>query len=568
MVSLSSVPEFALVSNAHGQQLTLNLRVRAPELAQEDESKRSPVSLSMVLDKSGSMAGSKLALVKRTCRFVLGQLGRRDKLGVVEYDSEVLECVPLSQTSELFRREAAIVISSMCEGSCTNLSGGLFLGVGQQKGGTYIDWDGIAPSASAHDAADWVLVDDDASSVSSTSSLVDRLYGANLQTPCRKASGALQSPIKRARNAIKSREIFGGVAAPPAKPIEGDAVRSVFLFTDGMANVGLRDEALIAATKQLLDCETPIRLFAFGFGSDHSEQLLSELAAAGQGQYYYIEKEDQIPTAFADALGGLLSVSAQNVVLDLTPADGVTIEKLYTPFQTSTTPTGCRIKCGDILSEEHKDLLVDVILPAFSTDQEADYKIGTLKASYFDVVSTSQQICQIDIIVRRASEVPDDLEPNLQVSLQHARVDTAAALTASSQIADTGDLQGARLVLEQRLQQVMSLVSTAQRKGDAIVASIAGVLVEDLEEALRDARDLDVYRSHGSKSMRMKGACRSAQRCSFLTPVSLASQSPDGCVEGCSPELNMFISGSAKQRSMKSACPAPQMQTPHGGGSE
>ncbi len=112
-----------------------------------------------------------------------------------------------------------------------------------------------------------------------------------------------------------------------------------------MANVGLRDEALIAATKQLLDCETPIRLFAFGFGSDHSEQLLSELAAAGQGQYYYIEKEDQIPTAFADALGGLLSVSAQNVVLDFTPADGVAIEKLHTPFQTSTTPTGCRIKC-------------------------------------------------------------------------------------------------------------------------------------------------------------------------------------------------------------------------------
>jgi hypothetical protein len=115
------------------------------------------------------------------------------------------------------------------------------------------------------------------------------------------------------------------------------------------------------------------------------------------------------------------------------------------------------------------------------------------------------------------------------------------------------------LVLEQRLQQVMSLVSTAQRKGDAIVASIAGVLVADLEEALRDARDLDVYRSHGSKSMRMKGACRSAQRCSFLTPGSLASQSP---------ELDMFNFGSAKQRSMKSACPAPQMQTPHGGGSE
>lgn len=333
MVSLACVPEFALSGSAEGQRLTLNLRVRAPTLAEDDERLRSPVSLSLVLDKSGSMAGAKLALVKRTCRFVLGQLGRRDKLGVVEYDSDVHECVPLSQASELFRREAALVIDSMREGSCTNLHGGLFKGVGQQKSGTYLDWDGRAPSADDDDASSssWVMVDDDASSVSSMSSLANHLHDAQLQTPCRGGSGALQSPGKRARRAVKAREIFGGLAAPPAKPVEEDAVRSVFVFTDGMANVGHRDEALVAATKQLLDSESPVRIFAFGFGADHSEQLLSELAAAGQGQYYYIQNEDQIPTAFADALGGLLSVAAQNVVLELAPAYGVS--RFTRPFR-------------------------------------------------------------------------------------------------------------------------------------------------------------------------------------------------------------------------------------------
>ena len=171
---------------------------------------------------------------------------------------------PLSQTSELFRREAALVIDSMREGSCTNLSGGLFQGVAQQKGGTYLDWGGIAPSADDDDASSsWVMVDDDASSVSSMSSLANHLHDAQLQTPCRGGSGALQSRGKRARRAVKTREIFGGLAAPPAKPVEEDAVRSVFVFTDGMANVGHRDEALVAATKQLIDSETPVRIFAF-----------------------------------------------------------------------------------------------------------------------------------------------------------------------------------------------------------------------------------------------------------------------------------------------------------------
>jgi hypothetical protein len=97
-----------------------------------------------VLDKSGSMAGSKLALVKHTCQFMLRLLGSNDKLGVVEYDSEVNELIPLSKTTELFQQQAAQVINSMRDGSCTNLSGGLFKGIAQQKEDKYINWDDMA----------------------------------------------------------------------------------------------------------------------------------------------------------------------------------------------------------------------------------------------------------------------------------------------------------------------------------------------------------------------------------------------------------------------------------------
>jgi hypothetical protein len=163
-------------------------------------------------------------------------------------------------------------------------------------------------------------------------------------------------------------------------------------------------------------------------------------------------------------------------------------------------------------------------------------------------MSTSQQSCKIDVIVRRASQVPEELEPDMGVSLQRARVETAAVLTASSQIANTGDLQGVRKALEQQLEQVTSLVSTAQRKGDTVVASIAGVLVADLQQALCEACDIDVYHRHGSKSMRMKGACRSAQRCSFLTPADHACESP---------QVNQFNFGTPKQLSMKKSLPGP-----------
>jgi len=179
MLSFVCTPEFAVIA-AGEEQMTLNLRIRAPVLAPEDESKRSVVSLSAVLDKSGSMAGSKLALVKHTCQFMLGQLGLNDKIGVVEYDSEVNEIIPLSKTTELFQQQAARVINSMRDGSCTNLSGGLFKGIAQQQADMYINWDDLAQAklvGGDTDSASWVMVDDATSSVSSASSLSSLVQG-------------------------------------------------------------------------------------------------------------------------------------------------------------------------------------------------------------------------------------------------------------------------------------------------------------------------------------------------------------------------------------------------------
>ena len=65
---------------------TCLLTTEAPKL---DTADRSPISLSMVLDRSGSMSGHKLELVKRTCNFLLKQLGPNDRLSVVAFDSEV-----------------------------------------------------------------------------------------------------------------------------------------------------------------------------------------------------------------------------------------------------------------------------------------------------------------------------------------------------------------------------------------------------------------------------------------------------------------------------------------------
>ena len=121
-IALTFAPEFDEVRSDAEVSLTFNLHLQAPEMSEEaaEGAGRSVVSLSSVLDKSGSMGGQKLDLVKRASDFMVAQLGSRDKL-VVQYDSHVSELIPLSRASVAFKTESKRVIASIDAGSCTNL---------------------------------------------------------------------------------------------------------------------------------------------------------------------------------------------------------------------------------------------------------------------------------------------------------------------------------------------------------------------------------------------------------------------------------------------------------------
>jgi hypothetical protein len=68
-----------------------------------DEDKRAPVSMTLVLDRSGSMSGSKLRLVKKACLFLLKHLNARDSVSIIDFGSDVrssLFCPAPISTSE------------------------------------------------------------------------------------------------------------------------------------------------------------------------------------------------------------------------------------------------------------------------------------------------------------------------------------------------------------------------------------------------------------------------------------------------------------------------------------
>lgn len=100
-----------------------------------------------------------------------------------------------------------------------------------------------------------------------------------------------------------------------------------------------------------------------GFGEDYDEELLRGMADAGGGNTYYIERPDQAPAIFNDELQGLLDIAAQNVRVEVRPADAVTLAAVHHEYPRTTQQDGAlRLELGDLYPREPKSLLCEFLV--------------------------------------------------------------------------------------------------------------------------------------------------------------------------------------------------------------
>jgi len=108
---------------------TLTIKVDVLPVPSESM-KRTPLNLSVVLDKSSSMnEGNKFSYAKEAIEFLIDNLRPRDYLSVVTYDSDVEIVIPATSVS--FKDFMKHHLAEIEPDGMTNLSGGLFEGYAQ-----------------------------------------------------------------------------------------------------------------------------------------------------------------------------------------------------------------------------------------------------------------------------------------------------------------------------------------------------------------------------------------------------------------------------------------------------
>jgi Ca-activated chloride channel family protein len=154
---------------------------------------------------------------------------------------------------------------------------------------------------------------------------------------------------------------------------DAEGVARCILVTDGQANIGPSDSGVLAelARRQRL---AGVATSTLGIGEDFQEELLAAMSKAGGGQFYYVQRADQLDRILQSEIGEAMEVCARGVAVELWPSAGVRLE-LLSDYPSTWTGTHLHVEVGDLVSAQHLELLVSARLASGQVGDEASVEV-------------------------------------------------------------------------------------------------------------------------------------------------------------------------------------------------
>ncbi|KAL6659910.1 hypothetical protein ACP70R_002032 [Stipagrostis hirtigluma subsp. patula] len=250
-----------------------------------------------------------------------------------------------------------------------------------------------------------------------------------------------------------------------------NAVSSVILLSDGQDNCnnmhrrarsgGPTFEALVPASLVPTGAgDRPAPIHTFGFGNDHDAAAMHVIAEVTGGTFSFVENEAVIQDAFAQCIGGLLTVVVQDARIGIACGHpGVRIVSVKSGHYESRVEEDGRaasVRVGELYADEERRFLLFMAVPTAEAAGGETETTTLIKvtctyrhaAGGADVVVTAE-----DTVVLRPEQVAD-AERSVEVERERVRVEAIEAIAAARAAAERGAHQEAAEILENRQRAV------------------------------------------------------------------------------------------------------------------
>lgn len=280
---------------ASDEYVHLLVRLKADQGAGAGEEARR-LNLALVIDRSGSMRGTKIADARDAAVQMLDRMRDGDRVSLVSYSSDVRVDAASTILNETIRQSVRNAIHRISDEGSTNLGGGLVEGLKQV------------------------------------------------------------------------RQNKGGME-----------VNRVLLISDGLANRGITSpNELNQIARESL--QGGIVTTTIGLGADYNEDLMTGIADNGGGNYYFVEKSEEIAATLNDELGQMASTVAKNVALNIDLPEGIELERVHGWLPRVEGET-IIVPLGEFFSGQLRSVLWKFRLPGnLKPGQEID--LGPLQLSF------------------------------------------------------------------------------------------------------------------------------------------------------------------------------------------
>jgi len=239
-------------------------------------------------------------------------------------------------------------------------------------------------------------------------------------------------------------------------------VTGVLLLSDGQDNQYFKKGGAIVDaffetwSSKLKDHEHTVH--TFGYGDDHDETLLDQIAKCKGGNFYYVKDLELVSDNFVDCLGGLSSVIGQNAQIkiklrsqDVFPE--IRFKRTFGAMWSGEKETERVINFGNITKGCAKDFIFEITLPG--TKNSDSLETGSQLCTLIDANFTADNLEgakfekteNLSVMVHNESE---DVTPvdNIEVKKHCLRVRGSEAIEEAQRFSDNYQYDKGEALLE------------------------------------------------------------------------------------------------------------------------